>query len=75
MSRSAHVVGQLERKGVVDGYVIRINRAAKKIETKAWRTVDPIGHWTNKQIGRLGLEAFYPTQLDGEIDKLSLIHI
>lgn len=73
MSRYAHVVGQLERKGVVDGYVIRINRAAKKIETKAWRTVDPIGHWTNKQIGRLGLEAFYPTQLDGEIDKAARI--
>lgn len=47
--------------------------AAKKVETKAWRIADPIGQWTNKQAGKLGVEAFYPTNLEGEIDKCARI--
>ncbi|WFD24044.1 hypothetical protein MEQU1_002741 [Malassezia equina] len=47
--------------------------AAKKVETTTWRALDPIGHWTNKQVGKLGLEAFYPTELDLEIDKAARI--
>jgi len=47
--------------------------AAKKVETTAWRTFDPIGHWTNRQIGKFGLEAFYPTPLEQEIDKAARI--
>ncbi|CCU98875.1 unnamed protein product [Malassezia sympodialis ATCC 42132] len=35
--------------------------------------MDPIGHWTNRQIGKLGLEAFYPTPLEQEIDKAARI--
>lgn len=47
--------------------------SAKKVETQAWRTFEPVGQWTNKTAGRFGLESFYPTTLDKEVDKCARI--
>lgn len=43
--------------------------STRKVETKAWRALDPIGRWGNRQAGRFGIEAFYPMSLPEEIAK------
>ncbi|PWN52107.1 DUF500-domain-containing protein [Violaceomyces palustris] len=45
----------------------------KKVETGAWKALDPIGKWSNKTAGRLGAESFWPTNLALEIDKAARI--
>ncbi|SPO34746.1 related to YSC84 - protein involved in the organization of the actin cytoskeleton [Pseudozyma flocculosa] len=45
----------------------------KKVETGAWRALDPVGRWTNRTAGKFGAESFWPTEMDLECDKAARI--
>ena len=47
--------------------------AAKKVETTAWQVLDPVGQFSNRVAGRLGMEAFYPMPMPKEIEKCARI--
>lgn len=47
--------------------------SVKKVETKAWNVLEPVGHFSNRVAGRLGMESFWPTSLDKEIGKCARI--
>ncbi|WFD43715.1 hypothetical protein MPSI1_002379 [Malassezia psittaci] len=47
--------------------------SAKKVETKAWNVLEPVGKLSNNLAGRLGMESFWPTTMDKEIEKCARI--
>ncbi|UZJ56837.1 hypothetical protein CBS101457_006157 [Exobasidium rhododendri] len=46
----------------------------KKAETGLWKVLDPIGKMSNNLAGKMGAEAFWPSELsEGELDKAARI--
>ncbi|KZT57424.1 DUF500-domain-containing protein [Calocera cornea HHB12733] len=49
----------------------------KKVGSATWnglyKVADKVGFWTNKQVAKLGMEAFYPTNLETEVVKAARI--
>jgi len=38
-----------------------------------WKKLEPVGFWMNKQAGKMGMEAFYPTDIPNECEKAARI--
>ena len=51
----------------------KVKSNLKKVETKTWRVLDPIGQWSNRTAGKFGAESFWPTELPLELDKAARI--
>ncbi|EJU01879.1 DUF500-domain-containing protein [Dacryopinax primogenitus] len=47
--------------------------AGKATWNGLYKVADHVGFWTNKQVAKMGMEAFYPTQLETEVIKAARI--
>ncbi|OAV93212.1 hypothetical protein, variant [Puccinia triticina 1-1 BBBD Race 1] len=71
-SADDHQDGDLELRRQV-ALKSKLNGTAKTSLNWLWRKSGILGNWMNKQTGKIGMEAFWPSSLDIECDKCARI--